>query len=409
MAHTHPPAILPPEIVHMIVQMLAADRETLGACALAVREFTFPALCSLGRHIAVNTTRRLRECASLLTTPSAFRHVRSLDLGITTTAVIRKRDWDDYLRILQVFARRRTLTRLWLSRLSFCFPKLGEQAAITDIIVSLAATVNELGLYSCRFSCYAEVVSLIRAFPLCTSLFVRDCVSRKTPGADLLAKLPQHTLRVTELELTSSSCHRYLVDVSNLVEDAALDISSLTGFSCDMSTADVARHTLMAAAASPIERLHLACDEALGFHGEFEPPKTADVALIASSKFSRTQWWQPGRSSPSPSAPSSRRTINGASAHRTSPPASRIWTPLPYSALTDTRSYPTSGFGRKSTDCSLAETFSPVSSAWTSASPSGPNASNTQSTSVSPSTSPTCTARARSIFGATRRPPPVAF
>jgi len=128
-----------------------------------------------------------------------------------------------------------------------------------------------LGLYSCRFSCYAEVVSLIRAFPLCTSLFVRDCVSRKTPGADLLAKLPQHTLRVTELELTSSSCHRYLVDVSNLVEDAALDISSLTGFSCDMSTADVARHTLMAAAASPIERLHLACDEALGFHVLADP------------------------------------------------------------------------------------------------------------------------------------------
>ena len=262
------------------MEMLGTDRQTLSACALATREFTFPALCCLGRHIAVNTVHRVRECACLVARGSPFRHVRSLDLGITTTTAIRERDWDDYLGILRFFARTRSLTRLWLSGVSFCFPKLRGQRAIADVIVSLAATVNELGLYSCRFSCYDEVISLIRAFPLCTSLFVRDCVGRKTPGANVLTRLPQHTLRVTELELTSSSRHKYLIDVSTLIEDAALDISSLTGLSCDMSTADAARHALMAADASPIERLQLACDEAQGFRGEYKSSKNACVSFV---------------------------------------------------------------------------------------------------------------------------------
>ena len=281
--------VLPPEIVHIIMNMLGADRESLGACSLAAREFTFPALCCLGRHIAVNTVRRLRECVDLIAGGSAFRHVRSLDLGITTATVIRGRDWGDYLSILQFFARRRTLTRLWLSEVSFCFSKRRKQGVITDIITSLTATVNELGLYSCRFSCYAEMISLIRAFPHCTSLFVRDCVATKTPRANIFTKLLQHTLYITDLELTSSSPHRYLINVSTLVKDAALDISSLTGFSCDMTTADVARRTLITAVASPIESLQLACDEAQGFHGESKPSKNAYVSSTTSPKFWRTQ------------------------------------------------------------------------------------------------------------------------
>ena len=170
--------------------MLGTDRESLGACALAAREFTFPALCCLGRHITVNTVRRLRECVNLIATGSAFCHVRSLDLGVTTATVVRGGSWDNYLSILEFFARRRTLTRLWLSEVSFCFPKHRKQGAIIDIITSLAATVNELGLYSCRFSCYVEMISLIRAFPLCTSLFVHDCVATNTLDRILSPNFP---------------------------------------------------------------------------------------------------------------------------------------------------------------------------------------------------------------------------
>ena len=209
--------------------------------------------------------------------------------------MIRGRDWGDYLSILEFFARRRTLTRLWLSEVSFYFPKHGKQGAITDVITSLAATVNELGLYSCRFSCYAEMISLIRAFPLCTSLFVRDCVATKTPGVEIFTKLPQHTLYITHLELTSSSPHRYLINVSTLIRDAALDISSLTNFSCDMSAADVTRRTLVTTVDSPIESLELTCDEAQGFHGETKPSKNAYISLTVSPKFLPIHWWQPGR------------------------------------------------------------------------------------------------------------------
>ena len=289
--------LLPPEIVHTIMGMVGTDRESLSACALAAREFTFPALCCLGCHIAINTVRRLRECVDLIARGSPFRHVRSLDLGIAATTVIRGRDWDNYLSILAFFARRRTLTRLWLSEVSFYFPKHRKQGVITGVITSLATTVNELGLYSCRFSCYVETISLIRAFPLCTSLFVRDCVATKTPGVDIFTKLPQHTLHITNLELTSSSPHRYLINVSTLVKDAALDISPLTDFSCDMSTADVTRRTLVTTVSSSIESLELTCDEAQGFHGETKPSKNTHISLTVSPKFWPTHWWQRGRSS----------------------------------------------------------------------------------------------------------------
>ena len=279
--------LLPPEIVYIIMKMLGTDRETLSACALAARDFTFVALCCLGRHIAVNTVTRLRECADLVTRGSAFLHVRSLDLGITKKRDIRQRDWDNYIIVLDFFARRRTLTRLWLSEVSFSCRKQSE--TVRNIITSLTATVNELGLYSCRFSSRAEMISLIRAFPLCTSLYVRDCVAREPPGVDMFIKLPQHKLHISDLELTSSSGRRFLINVSTLIKDAALDISPLAGFSCDMTTADAARHTVMSAMASPIERFQLISDEPEAFHGASgsseEPACSVDRFT---SKFSRT-------------------------------------------------------------------------------------------------------------------------
>jgi hypothetical protein len=260
--------ILPPEIVHIIVKMLGTDKESLSSCALVSRDFTFAALCRLGRHISINTVRRLRECARLLANASAFQHVRSLDLGITTKKTIHQKDWDDYLIVLEAFARRHTLNRLWFSEVPFYFSKRGNQERFGNIISSLTTTVNELGLYSCHFSSYEEMISFIRAFPLCASLYVRDCVAQRNPAElNAFVRLPRYTLHINDLELTSSSKHKHLFDVSNLVKDAALDVSSLTGFTCEMSAADAVQQALMITAASPIEKLQLACDEAEGFHG----------------------------------------------------------------------------------------------------------------------------------------------
>jgi len=249
------------------MEMLGSDRETLSACSLAAREFTFAALSRLGRHITINTVRRLRECASLVSKGSAFQHVRSLDLGVTTKKTIYERDWNNYLIVLEALASRHTLTRLWLSEVPFNFTNRGEQETVRRVVSSLAATVNELGLYSCHFSCYSEMISLIRAFPLCTSLYVRDCVTQRTPGEDTFAELPQHTLHISDLELTSSSGHRFLIDVSNLIKDAALDVSSLVGFLCDMGTAEAARRAVMTVVVSPIEIFKFVCDDAEGFDG----------------------------------------------------------------------------------------------------------------------------------------------
>jgi len=283
---------LPPEIALIIMKMVGTDRETLSASALVAREFTFAALCCLGRHITVDTVPRLRECTKLITEGSAFQHVRSLDLGITTGRITRGKDWDDYLIVLETFARRRSLTRLWLSEVPFSFSRPGKQEAAINVITSLTTTVNDLGLYSCHFSCYTEMISLIRAFPLCTSLYVRDCVARRTPGVDMFAKLPQHTLHISDLELTSSSGHKFLIDVSTLIKDAALDISPLTGFSCDVTTIDVARHIVGTVAASPIERFQLTCDEPEDFHGTSRLPKNPHVSLIftISPKSWQTRW-----------------------------------------------------------------------------------------------------------------------
>ena len=280
---------LPPEIIHIIMEMFGSDRKTLNACSLAAREFTFAALSRLGRHITVDSVRRLRECADLVSKSSAFQHVRSLDLDVTAKRMVQERDWDDYLTVLGVFASRRTLTRLWLSGAPLYFTNRKKQETVGGIVTSLTATVSELGLYSCHFSRYTEMISLIRAFPLCTSLYVRDCVTRKTPGKDMFPGLPQHTLRISDLELTSSSGDRFLIDVSNLIQDAGLDISSLVSFSCEMSTADVTRRTTMTVAASPIERFQLVCDEAEGIHSTSRSSGNIYVSLTlpVSSKSSR--------------------------------------------------------------------------------------------------------------------------
>jgi hypothetical protein len=80
-------------------------------------------------------------------------------------------------------------------------------------------------------------------------------------------QLPRHTLPITDVELTPSSGHGFPIGVSDLVKDCDVDVASLTGFSCNMTTADVVRHTVAAAASPPIEKPRLICGKTEGLHG----------------------------------------------------------------------------------------------------------------------------------------------
>ena len=160
----------------MILQPLATDKETLRACSQASHDFRYVALSFLGCHLTVNTVGRLKECAQLIAR-GAFQHVRSLDLGVSNKKVILEEYWMDYLTILREFARYRSLDRLWLSEVPFTFVQRHQKNTLRDAIAALGSTVTELGLYGCRFSSYEEMISLIRSFPVCNFLFIRDCVT----------------------------------------------------------------------------------------------------------------------------------------------------------------------------------------------------------------------------------------
>jgi len=168
--------ILPPEILRMILQYLATDKETLHACSQTAHDFRHVALSFLGRHLTINDVHRLKECAKLVAR-GAFQHVRSLDLGVTNKRVILQGDWMNYLAILGEFARYHSLNRLWLSEVPFNFAQRGQKKTLRETITALGSTVTELGLYGCHFSSYEEMISLVRSFPLCNFLFIRDCVT----------------------------------------------------------------------------------------------------------------------------------------------------------------------------------------------------------------------------------------
>jgi len=250
----------------MILQFLATDKASLQACSRAAREFRHAALSCLGRHLTVDTFRRVRECAQVAR--GAFQHIRSLDLGINfDRRPILRIYWDDYLVILGVFARYRTLDRLWLSEVPFNLFQ-PDQEDLRDTIAALGSTVTELGLYGCRFSSYEEMVSLIRSFPHCDSLFLRDCVTRgKSVVRNAFAGLPEHALSLKDLQLSSSLSDETLIDISKLIEDAALDVGSLTSLVCDVGSTEKTRRIAEAVSGSPVEQFQMACAEPGGFQG----------------------------------------------------------------------------------------------------------------------------------------------
>ena len=255
----------------MILQYHTTDKDTIRACSQVAHNFRHVALSFLGRHLTVNHVDRLRECTHLIA-GGAFQHIRSLDLGINGEEVILEEYWMDYLIILGRFARYRSLTRLWLSDVPFHFVRRSQKKNLREMVTSLGSTVTELGLYECHFSSYEEMISFIRSFPLCSFLFVRDCITgEQATGGNTLAGLPEHKLKIKDLQLSSSSSGDLLIDVSNLIEDAALDVGSLTSLVCDVGSSEGTRRVAAAVSGSPVEQFQLACAEPEGFQGKRLP------------------------------------------------------------------------------------------------------------------------------------------
>ena len=250
----------------MILQFLATDKASLRACSQAAREFRHAALSRLGRHLAVDRVDRVKECAQLVA-GGAFQHIRSLDLGISDGKPIMEVYWKNYLVILGAFSRYRTLSCLWLTEVPFNLFR-PDQKDLRETITALGSTVTELGLYGCRFSSYEEMVSLIRSFPQCNSLFLRDCVTRgRSAVRNAFAGMPEHTLSVKDLQLSSSLSNGTLIDISKLIEDAALDVGSLTSLVCDVGNTEKTQRIAEAVSGSPVEQFQVACTEPAGFQG----------------------------------------------------------------------------------------------------------------------------------------------
>ena len=244
-----------------------ADKASLRACSLATREFRYVALSCLGHHLTVNTVLRLNGCAQLVA-GGAFQHVRSLDLGVNNKKVISEAYWKRYLVILGVFAKYRTLNRLWLSEIPFNFLRLSQKDDLRETITALGSTVTELGLYGCHFSSYEEMISLIRSFPHCNFLFIRNCVTgEQTAGGNAFAGMPEHTLDIKDLQLSSPSSSVPFIDTSNLIQDAALNVGGLNALVCDVGTSEKTQRVAAAVSASPVEQFQVACAETGGFQG----------------------------------------------------------------------------------------------------------------------------------------------
>ena len=263
----------------MIFQYLADCRETLCACSLTARRFRYTALSLLGRHLTPNIVGRLKECSSLITR-GAFQHVRSLELGVNTEGTTIGRHWRTYLVILKAFARYRTLNRLWLSEVSFNLVGRSQKENLRETVIALGSTVTEIGLYGCHFSSYEEMISLIRSFPLCNFLFIRDCTASRQPACEnVFTELPGNQLSIRDLQLSCSPPSNRSIDVSNLIEDAALDVGSLTSLVCDVGNSERTRRIAAAVYSSPVEHFQVACDEPGGFQGE-HTAKLLTISII---------------------------------------------------------------------------------------------------------------------------------
>ena len=131
------------------------------------------------------------------------------------------------------------------------------------------------------FSSYEELISLVRSFPLCSFLFVRDCVTgEQVTGGNAFAGLPKHELRIEDLQLSSSLSDDMSIDVSNLIEDAVLDVGSLTCLVCDVGTSDKTQRVAASVFGSPVGQFQVACAEPGGFQGRRTLLNSEQLSLI---------------------------------------------------------------------------------------------------------------------------------
>ena len=195
----------------------------------------------------------------------------SLDLGVPGKYSNPGKTSEEQFIALHIFAQRQTLTRLWLSKVSF--PTIGSHKTIKiqDIAIALGSTVSDLGLYECLFRSYIDTISFIRAFPHCGSLYIRDCVSSaKNSSGEVFLGLPMHNLSLNALELSSSSSNGSIIDVSTLVEDAGLDVARLSALTCDVGSVAQAHSVAKATSVSPIRHFRLTSTRSGAFHGACE-------------------------------------------------------------------------------------------------------------------------------------------
>ena len=199
-----------------------------------------------------------------------FQHVRSLDLGVTSRSSKSEDYLNEQLVILETFAQRQTLTRLWLSKMPFSSIEPSQREKFRNTVAALGSTIHDLGLYECRFPSYADMIFFIRAFPYCDSLYIRDCVTaNEHPTGDAPSGFSKHNLSLNNLELTSTSPDQSIIDVSSLIEDAALDVSQLSALTCDIGSTREARSVAMAISVSPIQHFQLTGTEPGVFRGVY--------------------------------------------------------------------------------------------------------------------------------------------
>ena len=87
----------------------------------------------------------------------------------------------------------------------------------------------------------------------------------------MLTGLPNHKLSIKYLQLSSSSSDELLIDVSNLIEYAALDVESLASLACNVGTFEKIRRVAAAISMSPVVKFQVACTEPEGFQGMYTP------------------------------------------------------------------------------------------------------------------------------------------
>jgi hypothetical protein len=192
--------VFPPEIVYTILGMLHTDRETLSACTLVSRQFTFAASCCLGRQIPINIVCHLRECASFFTKCSA--------LSLQARPFVGSRDH---------YQKANPLGRTLALFLFFLISDPSLSAPhFTSAIALFGESLDQTCHFPISYNIHCALPTLNLPRPLTTN---SSSMSQPSP-------------RMPPLMFSPSPV-----------------------FSCNVNTADLARDTVTIPAASPVERL----------------------------------------------------------------------------------------------------------------------------------------------------------